>query len=89
MFTSNRQGLILNLIFTIGIVVVMNVTILISKFFPLIAIISLSLSYYFVYFAVQVIISILTMRILPAKDEEKVEIRNSYLRPRKDVTDSL
>lgn len=89
MFKSNRLGLILNLICTIGIVVVMNVTILISNFFPLIAIISLPLSFYFIYFAVQMIVSILTMRILPAKDEEKVDIRNSYIRSRKDVTDSL
>ena len=89
MFKSNRLRLILNLICTIGIVVVMNVTILISKFFPLIAIISLPLSFYFIYFAVQMIVSILTMKILPAKDDEKVDLRGSYLRSRKDVTDSL
>lgn len=89
MFKSNRLGLILNLICTIGIVVVMNVTILISKFFPLIAIISLPLSFYFIYFAVQMIVSILTMKILSAKDEEKVDLRDSYIRSRKDVTDSL
>ena len=89
MFKSNRLGLILNLICTIGIEVVMNVTILISKFFPLIAIISLPLSFYFIYFAIQIIVSILTMKILPAKDEEKVDLRDSYIRSRKDVTDSL
>ena len=89
MFKSNRLGLILNLICTIGIVVVMNVTILISKFFPMIVIFSLPLSFYFIYFAVQMIISILTMKILPAKDDEKVDLRDSYIRARKDVTDSL
>lgn len=89
MFKSNRLGLIVNLICTIGIVVVMNVTILISKFFPLIAIISLPLSFYFIYFAVQMIVSILTMKISPAKDDEKVDLRDSYIRVRKDVTDSL
>ena len=89
MFKSNRLGLILNLICTIGIVVVMNVAILISKFFPLIVIFSLPLSFYFIYFAVQMIISILTMKILPAKDDEKVDLRDSYIRSRKDVTDSL
>ena len=89
MFKSNRLGLILNLICTIVIVVVMNVTILISKFFPLIAILSLPLSFYFIYFAVQMIVSILTMKFFREKNVEKVDLRDSYIRSRKDVTDSL
>lgn len=88
MFKYNRLGLIVNLIYAIGIVFVMNFTIFLSKFFPLIVIFSLPVGYYFVYFAVQVIISCLTMKIFPEKDEEKVDLRSSN-RARKDVTDSL
>lgn len=88
MFKSNRLGLIANLIYSIGIVFVMNFTIFLSKFFPLIVIFSLPVGYYFVYFAVQVIISCLTMRLFPEKDDTNLDLRSSN-RPRKDVTDSL
>lgn len=88
MFKSNRLGLIVNLIFTIGIVFIMHFTIFLSKFLSLIVIFSLPVGYYFVYFAVQLILSILTMKILPEKYEEKVDLRSSN-RTRKDVTDSL
>ena len=88
MFKYNRLGLIVNLICAIGIVFVMHFTIFLSKFLPLIAIFSLPVGYYFVYFAVQVIISCLTMRIFREKDEEKTDLRSSN-RTRKDVTDSL
>lgn len=88
MFKYNRLGLIVNLIYTIGIVFVMNFTIFLSKFFPPIVIFSLPVGYYFVYFAVQVIISCLTMRLFPEKDDTILDLRSSN-RPRKDVTDSL
>lgn len=89
MFKSNRLGFILNLICMFGISVVIHVTILVSKFLPLIAIISLPLSFYFIYFAVQVIISCLTMKFFREKNVEKVDLSSTYLRARKDVTDSL
>lgn len=88
MFKYNRLGLIVNLICAIGIVFVMNFTIFLSKFFPLIVIFSLPVGYYFVYFAVQVVISCLTMKIFPEKNDTNLDLRSSN-RPRKDVTDSL
>lgn len=88
MFKYNQLGLIVNLICAIGIVFVMHFTIFLSKFFPPIVIFSLPVGYYFVYFAVQVIISCLTMKIFPEKDDTNLDLRSSN-RARKDVTDSL
>lgn len=89
MFKSNRLGFILNLICMFGISVVIHVTILVSKFLPLIVILSLPLSFYFVYFAWQLILSVFTMKILPEKNDDHIDLRDSDIRPRKDVTNSL
>lgn len=89
MFKYNRLGLFINLICMHGIALAMYITMLVSKFFPLIVIFSLPLSFYFCYFAVQAIISCPTMKFFREKNVEKVDLRDSYIRSRKDVTDSL
>ena len=89
MFKSNRLGFMLNLIFMFGISVAMHITILVSKFLPMIVILSLPLSFYFVNFAWQLILSVFTMKILPEKNDDHIDLRDSDIRLRKDVTDSL
>ena len=64
-------------------------TLIISKVFIPIVILSLPLAYYFIYAMCQMILNFFQFRILPEKQRHDIDASDMRLRPRKDVTNSL
>ena len=89
MFKSNRLGVIVNFLLAIAVSAAQYLTLIISKVFIPIAILSLPLAYYFIYAMWQMILNFFQFRILPEKQRHDVDTRDMKIRPRKDVTDSL
>ena len=89
MFKSNRLGVIVNFLLAIAVSAAQYLTLIISKVFIPIVILSLPLAYYFIYAMCQMILNFFQFRILPEKQRRSVDIRGMKIRPRKDVTDSL
>lgn len=89
MFTSNRLGVIVNFLLAIAVSAVQYLTLIVSKVFAPIVILSLPLAYYFIYAMYQMILNFFQFRILPEKQRHDIDTSNMSIRPRKDVTDSL
>ena len=89
MFKSNRLGVIVNFLLAIAASALQYLTLIISKFFIPIVILSLPLAYYFIYAMWQIVLNFFQFRILLEKHRNDVDTSNMKLRPRKDVTDSL
>ena len=89
MFTSNRLGVIVNFLLAIAVSAVQYLTLIVSKVFAPIVILSLPLAYYFIHAMYQMILNFFQFRILPEKQRHDIDTSNMSIRPRKDVTDSL
>lgn len=89
MFKSNRLGVIVNFLLAIAVSAAQYLTLIISKVFIPIIILSLPLAYYFIYAMWQMILNFFQFRILPEKQRHDLDTRDMKLRPSKDVTDSL
>ena len=89
MFKSNRLGVIVNFLLAIAVSAAQYLTLIISKVFIPIVILSLPLAYYFVYAMLQMTLNFFQFRILPEKQRHNIDTSNMKLRPRKDVADSL
>lgn len=89
MLKSNRLGVIVNLLLAIAVSALQYLTLIISKFFIPIVILSLPLAYYFVYAMWQMVLDFFQFRILPDKQSYSVDTRNMRIKSRKDVTNSL
>lgn len=89
MLKSNRLGVIVNLLLAVAVSVAQYLTLIISKVFIPIVILSLPLAYYFIYAMWQMILNFFQFRILREKQRHDIDTSNMKLRPRKDVTDSL
>lgn len=89
MFKSNRLGVIVNFLLAIAVSAAQYLTLIISKVFIPIVILSLPLAYYFIYAMWQMILNFFQFRISPEKQRHDVDTRDMKIRPRKDVTDSL
>ena len=95
MFKSNRLGVIANLCLAFLASVAASFSLYTYKLFPIpvlfpiVAIFSLVIVWYFVYFIWQFILNLFEFRILPEKQRHCVDTSNMSLRPRKDVTDSF
>ena len=89
MFKSNRLGVIVNFLLAIAVSAAQYLTLIISKVFIPIVILSLPLAYYFVYAMFQMILNFFQFRILPERQRHNMDTRGMKIRPRKDVTNSL
>jgi len=89
MFKSNRLGVIVNFLLAIAVSAVQYLTLIVSKVFIPIVILSLPLAYYFAYAMLQMTLNFFQFRILPEKQRHNMDTRGMKIRPRKDVTNSL
>ena len=95
MFKSNRLGVLANLCLAFLISLAASASLHLYKLFPIpilfpdLAIFSLGIVWYFVYFCWQLILNLFEFRIFPEKKRQSVDMKDLKIRPRKDVTDSL